>query len=152
MKNKEIYIKEWCKNTDLELDFGYIYLSLLNLFRSMRSEGMESGDLEEVGPLVVEHIKNNSKFDFFNIIYTTHLGYLIKKAFYLVYRDIKEIKEEKENIDEGIDSFGIKKNTTTDIYVSTEPEIDPKSIVYEKTEQTEELKQYLDSLRFENYE
>lgn len=151
MDNKDQFIKKWYQEVKDVFNLNTSYCLLIDLLRRMRAEGLEEEDIEELGPLLLENISLNSCFESLDIVKQTHLGYTIKKSFDVVFDDIKEIKEEEKQ-DEGIDEMGVKKNATTDTYASSEPQIDLSGIEYEEVEQTEEFKEYLDSLRFENYE
>lgn len=150
MENKDQFINEWYEEVKDSITLSNSYLLLIDLIRQMRAEGLEEDDLEEVGPLLLDKINIESYFESLQTTSMTHLGYRIKKAFDIVFRDIKEIIEEIE--DDGIDITGVKKNTTNDTIPSSEAEIDISGVEYAKTYSDEELADYLSGLKLEKYE
>ena len=153
MENKDQFIKQWYEGIADNFSVDTSYCLFIDLIRKMRLEGLEKEDLETVGPILVETIEIDTKIKSLEIVAITHIGYTIKKAFDIVYRDIKEIKEIRDEVeDEGIDTNGVKRNTTDDVIPSSEPQIDLSNVEYGKVDSDEELEEYLSSLRFENYE
>ena len=151
MENKDQYIQEWYDKFQGKFTLKKAYFHLIDLLICMRRDGLKKDDLELVGPLILDTIELDIAIESIQMVAKTYLGYHVKKAFGVVFRDIKEVVEE-DDINDGIDENGIKKNSTDDIVPSTESKIDLSKVEYAKIEEDEDLDEYLSSLRFENYE
>lgn len=145
MENIRTEITRWYEDLG-ELNHLNTYFHIVNLVRFLRAEhDITKKDLEEVGPIIVSVFKKELKFDLGNTVYQTFMAYKVKEAFSVVFTDIKEIIETREEPDSAVE----KKQTTSE--ASTEG-IEDSPGDYETAEQDDVDRDFLDGLRFENYE